>query len=222
MHNLKVAGSNPAPARSKYNFTNSLEARLERVGPLLFLGWVVRYNYLMDIDGVWSENRDKLTFFVRSKVSNECDAKDLLQQVFLKAKTQSRSLRSRQKAVSWLYQITRNAVVDYYRGRGKSVELPEDLPEIRKEKDAWGLISGCVRPFIEKLPPLYRDALLLSEIEGLDHKQVAKKLGISLAGAKARVQRGRLKLKKKFEDCCIFECGPRGAQVHSDTFGKEE
>lgn len=176
----------------------------------------------MDIESIWRENQDKLALFVRSKVSNECDAKDILQQVFLKAKTKAHSLRNRQKPVSWLYQVTRNAVVDYYRSRGKSVKLPDDLPDIKKEKDAWELISRCVRPFIEEMPPLYRDALLLSEIQGLGHKQVAKKLGISLASAKSRILRGKEKLREKFEDCCIFECGPRGAKVHSDTFGKEE
>ena len=177
---------------------------------------------MMDMEKVWGEHQDKLMLFVRSRVSNECDAKDLLHEIFLKVKTRAGSLRDPKKALGWIYQITRNAVVDYYRSRGKTLKLPEDFPELKSEKSAWELISRCMRPFIEELPRIYRDVLLLSEIEGLDHKQVARKLGISLASAKSRILRGKQKLRKKFEDCCIFECGPRGAQIHSDTFGKEE
>ena len=176
----------------------------------------------MEIEEVWKEHQDKLSFFIRSRISNRCDADDLLHDLFLKVKTQSGTLRDRTKARSWIYQITRNAIVDYYRRHGKTVELPENLAEIKKEKDPWNLISRCVRPFIEELPVLYREALILSEIDGLDQQQVAKKLGISLASAKARIRRGRQKLRGKFESCCIFECGPQGAKIHSDTFGKEE
>ena len=176
----------------------------------------------MEIDQIWQEHQDKLQLFIRSKVSNECDAKDLLQQIFLKARSGHRSLRDRKKILNWLYQVTRNAIVDYYRSRKRMDELPENLPAPKKDKNNWALISRCVRPFIEELPKIYREALILYEIEGLDQAQVARKLGLSLTAAKARILRGKQKLKKKFEDCCIFECGPKGAQIHSDDFGKEE
>ena len=175
-----------------------------------------------DIREVWLEHQDRLAFFIRSRVSNRCDADDVLHDVFLKVNTGQASLRDRTKIRAWIYQIARNAVVDYYRRQGKTVELPGDLPALKKEKDPWALISRCVRPFIEKLPPLYREALLLSEIQGLTHSQIAKKLGVSLPSAKARVLRGKKKLKEQFDDCCIFECGPRKAEIHSDTFCKEE
>lgn len=175
-----------------------------------------------DVAEIWEQQQDKLRFFIRGRVSNHCDADDLLHEVFLKVSARHKTLRDRTKIRSWIYQIARNAVVDYYRSNKKNVELPEDFPAFKKEKDPWTLISRCVRPFIEELPPLYRKALLLSEIQGLDHAQVAKKLKISLANAKARIQRGRQKLKKKFDDCCIFECGPRGVKIHSDAFCKEE
>ena len=176
----------------------------------------------MEIDEIWKEHQDKLTFFIRSRILNRCDADDVLHDVFVKVRVKSGSLRDRSKIRSWIYQITRNAIIDYYRKHRKTVELPEDLPEIKKGENAWGLISRCVRPFVEELPKMYREALILSEIEGLDQAQVAQKLGITLASAKARIQRGKQKLRKKFEDCSIFKCSPRGAKVLSDTFGKED
>ncbi len=175
-----------------------------------------------DVAEIWEQQQDKLRFFVRGRISNPCDGDDVLHDVFVKVNAGHKSLRDRTKIRSWIYQVARNAVVDYYRTHKKTVELPENFPAFKKEKDPWALISRCVRPFIEELPPIYRKALLLSEIHGLDHAQVAKKLKISLASAKARVLRGRRKLKKKFDSCCIFECGPRKAEIHSDTFCKEE
>ena len=217
-HNLKVPGSNPGPARNYAFVIRGLI--LSGVRPLFSHNGET--DMKSNVREVWQEHQERLAFFIRSRISNRCDADDVLQDVFLKVEAAQASLRDRTKIRSWIYQVTRNTIVDYYRRHGKTVELPEDLPAMKKEKNAWALISRCVRPFIEKLPPLYREALLLSEIKGLTHAQVAKKLGISLPSAKARVLRGRLKLRKQFDDCCIFECGPRKAQIHSDTFCKEE
>ena len=176
----------------------------------------------MEIERLWQEHQGKILLFIRSKVPGECDAKDILQQAFLKAKVGHRSVRDERKLLNWIYQVTRNAIMDHYRSRRRLAELPEELAAPPKETNNWRLISRCVRPFIEELPPLYRRALILSEIEGLDQKRVARKLGISLSSAKARILRGRQKLRKKFDDCCIFECGPRGARIHSDAFAREE
>jgi RNA polymerase sigma-70 factor (ECF subfamily) len=56
----------------------------------------------------------------------------------------------------------------------------------------------------------YRQAVQLSEIEGLPQQEVADRLGLSLSGAKSRIQRGRLMLKDELERCCRFEFDRRG------------
>ena len=175
-----------------------------------------------DLKELWQDHQQKLYVFLRSRISNECDAKDLLQEIFLKLQTRGVTVKDNRKLTAWLYQVARNAVVDYYRKRGKTVELPEEVPSAPKGKNNWELISRCVRPFIEKLPKIYREVLLLSEIKGMSQQQVAKKLGISLASAKARILRGKQKLKKQFDDCSIFQCSPKKAEIHSDEFCKEE
>lgn len=177
---------------------------------------------VVNINSLWEQHRDKLGLFVKSRVRNECDAKDILHQIFLTLTEKHSSVRDPEKIRSWLYQVARNAIIDHYRRENRMTELPENLPAAKNQKNAWEMISRCVRPFIEELPPSYRDALLLSEIEGMSQAEVAKKLRLPLATAKARILRGKQKLRKKFEDCCIFECGPRKAEIHSDDFGKDE
>ena len=58
---------------------------------------------------------------------------------------------------------------------------------------------------VESLPDDYRQALLLTEYEGLTQRELAERLGLSVSGAKSRVQRAREKLKEMLLDCCHFE-----------------
>jgi RNA polymerase sigma-70 factor, ECF subfamily len=63
---------------------------------------------------------------------------------------------------------------------------------------------------IQQLPEHYREAVILSELQGLTQKEVAKVQGTSLSGAKSRVQRGRALLKNMLDDCCRLEFDHRG------------
>lgn len=72
-------------------------------------------------------------------------------------------------------------------------------------------LSACLRPMTQHLPPHYRDAIMLVELEGVTHREAATRHGISISGMKSRVQRGRQMLKRALEDCCQVHFGPAGA-----------
>ena len=78
-------------------------------------------------------------------------------------------------------------------------------PEVDQIKQARQEISGCLNLLIENLPADYREAIILSEIEGFSQKEVASKQDISVSGVKSRIQRGRGLLKNMLTDCCTFE-----------------
>jgi RNA polymerase sigma-70 factor (ECF subfamily) len=164
---------------------------------------------------LWQEYHDKLLGFIRSRVESACVAEDILQDVFIKIQLSLAGLQNSERMENWVYQIVRNAVVDHYRSRKAFEELPQSLsaPEPDQEAQARYEISTCLKPMLESLPPLYRDALRLSEIEGLKQKQVAETLGLSLSGAKSRVQRGRAMILDMLNDCCRFEQDHRGTMV---------
>lgn len=69
----------------------------------------------------------------------------------------------------------------------------------------WLFHIACLLPMIETLPETYRNAVLWSEIDSLPQREVAERLGISLSGAKSRVQRRREKLRAIVLDCCHVE-----------------
>ena len=72
------------------------------------------------------------------------------------------------------------------------------------------VLNPCIRRFVGQLPRGYRDALVLTEWRGLTQEQMAKQLGLSVSGAKSRVQRARTQLKKLLLDCCRLELDRRG------------
>ena len=164
---------------------------------------------------LWQDYHDRLLGFIRGRVESREIAEDILQDVFIKIQKSLSSLQDNERMESWIYQIVRNAVVDHYRSRKAFEELPQSLtaPEPEQEAQARYEISTCLKPMIETLPALYRDALRLTEIEGLKQKQVAETLGLSLSGAKSRVQRGRAMVLDLLTDCCRFEHDHRGTMV---------
>lgn len=167
------------------------------------------------LECLWKDYRQRLLAFIRGRVEDEATAEDLLQEVFLRIHARLGSLRDTDRLESWLYQIARNAIIDHYRARREHTELPETLPAETdpSEPDAAEELAGSLREMVEALPEPYRQALLLTEFEGLSQQALADQLGISLSGAKSRVQRARQKIKDDLLTCCHFEFDRYGRVV---------
>lgn len=162
----------------------------------------------LDIERIWRESAGALRRFIAARIENPQDAEDVLQEVFLKIHGGVGKLRDEDRLQPWLYRIARNGVSDYYRRRRlpadaseKAGNPPPDRPEYNLNEE----IAGCLRPLIRRLPEKYRRAVMLADLEGLPQQEVAQRLGLSLSGAKSRVQRGRERLKGLLLDCCHFQ-----------------
>jgi RNA polymerase sigma-70 factor (ECF subfamily) len=168
-----------------------------------------------DIEPIWRDYHNKLHGFILGKVGDRSTAEDILQDVFLKILSRIDTLKDDTKIQSWIYRITRNAIIDYYRSKKIPSELPESLaaPETAQNETVKQEISGWLLPMIDNLPEHYRDALIMSEIEGKPQKEVAEKHGLSLSGAKTRIQRGRAKVKDLLTQCCTFEFDRQGRVI---------
>lgn len=119
-------------------------------------------------------------------------------------------LRASERLEAWVWRITRNAIADYLRRVRSDEPLPDDLTAPPNNHGAMTDLSPCVRGFVGELAPAYREALVLTEWEGLTQEQMAQRLGLSLSGAKSRVQRARIHLKKLLLNCCRLELDRRG------------
>ncbi len=165
-----------------------------------------------NINTIWSELNDHLEGFVIKKVGDRDAARDIVHDVFLKVQSKISTLKDDKKVTPWIFQITRNTITDYYRAQQKEfrdISRIESL-EDELEKNETREFSQCVIPMIEALSEKYKEALLLSEIEGLSQMALAERLGISYSGAKSRVQRGRAKLKELLIQCCTITADSYG------------
>ncbi len=68
-----------------------------------------------ETDLLWTEFGDRLRGFIVRRVRNEADAEDILQEVFLRIHQRVDSIQHTERVGAWLFQVTRNAIVDYYR-----------------------------------------------------------------------------------------------------------
>lgn len=153
----------------------------------------------------WGEHKTRLRSYIANRVRERDAVDDILQDVFLKAHTNLHTVKSNGSITAWLYRIAANSIADYYRGQRPSEEISDELPAPESEPDYIGELASCLHPLIADLPETYRLPLMLSEIEGRTQQEVATQLGLSLSGAKSRVQRGREKLRKRIMECCDIE-----------------
>ncbi len=165
----------------------------------------------ISIEILWEQMHTRLCRFVCSRFADEADAEDILQDVFLKIHTNLDAVRDTERVESWMYQIARNSIADFYRSRRQLTSLPElAVSDDYPEEDAAESLAPSIRDIVESLPEPYRQALILTEYQGLSQKELAERLGISLSGAKSRVQRARQKIKDILLACCHFEFDARG------------
>jgi RNA polymerase sigma-70 factor (ECF subfamily) len=174
------------------------------------------------VENIWHEFSGKLARFIRSRVRDDATAEDILQDVFVKIATRASDLEDTAKLQGWIYLVARNAIIDYYRTRKESVEVPETLPAQSASDDPEiEQLKLAFRRMIDALPEPYREAIQLTEIEGLTQKELAVRLGISVSGAKSRVQRGREQLRQNLVACCRFEFDRRGRVIDCTPKTKE-
>jgi RNA polymerase sigma-70 factor (ECF subfamily) len=104
-----------------------------------------------------------------------------------------------------VYRIARSAIADHRRAAARRPQSEGPVPDPAEDDDdraAERALAGHVAAFVARLPSPYREALTLTELEGLTQKDTADMLGVSLSGMKSRVQRGRRHLREALEQCC--------------------
>jgi RNA polymerase sigma-70 factor (ECF subfamily) len=156
---------------------------------------------------IWTEFSDQLKKFIFRKVSDTSAADDILQDVFIKIHSNIDSLKDELKVRGWIYRITRNSIIDYYRNKRNVKTALKDIHsyEMFTEDDAEKEIADGLERLVKKLPTKYSEAIILTEFEGLKQKELADKIGLSVSAAKNRVQRARQMIKDDLMRCCHFE-----------------
>jgi len=164
--------------------------------------------------GAWRDIETRLRPYVSRRVpSSELD--DVLQEIFIRMHRGLSGLRDGERFGAWAYRIAERVISDARRKRSPPAQAQDEEREIQavdEDHDAdleLGL-DECVALFVARLPSPYREAITLTDLQGLTQKEAAEMAGVSLSGMKSRVQRGRNAVREMFEQCCEISLDGRG------------
>ena len=138
---------------------------------------------------------------------NQHDAEDLTQEVFVRV---FRSLATYTPGTfeGWLHRITTNLFLDGARRRqrlrfeGLGDEVAQRIPSNdRSPAQAWddSHFDGDIQAALQSLPPDYRAAVVLCDIEGFSYEEIAATLGVKIGTVRSRIHRGRAQLRGALE-----------------------
>lgn len=166
----------------------------------------------------------------RGITGNVQDAEEVVQDVIWTVVRKIDTFRGESAFGSWVYRIVANAAYQKIRSRqsrGAELSLDDVLPHFDEQgrhvapMADWSArvedpavqtdLRVALTSAIDKLPPDYRTALLLRDVEGLSHPQIAEALSLSLPTVKSRVHRARLFLRKQLGDAMTTLDAPVGA-----------
>ncbi len=155
-------------------------------------------------------------------------AEDLTQETFIRVHAGLAGFRGEASLATGVYRVATNVSLDHFRGKStvqdevtRSLEGAEtdqqglaDSEAVSPEQQAARAeMSACVQDFIGQLPPDYRAALILRDLQGLKNDESAAVLGVSLDTVKIRLHRARKRLRAALNSGCDFAHDERNVLV---------
>lgn len=140
---------------------------------------------------------------------NPDDAKDVLQETLLTMARGIRDFRGESSLSTWLYTVARNACIRMHRRSkfapghegaleiGATIEAKADPARRADEVLAGKQVERALGAAIDELEPIYREALMLRDVEGLTTPEVADVLGLTIPAVKSRLHRARASVRER-------------------------
>jgi len=160
----------------------------------------------MNFNDIWKTYERELSAYVLSRVGDIEVQKELMQEIALKIFT---SLHLQKEHLrGWLYSLTKNVIVDYYR------KVNRPLPELEVESEVEEhLLLECLQPMIDSLKTQEKEILKLSQIEQYSLAEISSIKSLPLNTVKSKLFRAKKALAKNFFSCCEYEMNARDEVV---------
>jgi RNA polymerase sigma-70 factor (ECF subfamily) len=134
---------------------------------------------------------------------SQTEAEDLTQEVFIQLFRKIGSFRGDSAFSTWLHRLTVNQVLMHFRRRSyknektsEDGEMPEQTVQGTSNPNRMPVVDRiALKNAIAELPNGYRNVFLLHDVEGFEHEEVARHLGISVGTSKSQLHKARLKLR---------------------------
>lgn len=162
---------------------------------------------------IWSRHEPELRGWVRARAPIPSEVEDILQDSFIKALRQGDRIAAVAQPRAWLFEITRNTLIDRLRAHKPLAPLPADWEELPDEAPQSAVVDdlvACVPRVLSELEPGDREAIELCDLQGLSQAEFARLKGLTLPAAKSRVQRARLRMRERMAKGCQVSFDPGG------------
>jgi len=144
--------------------------------------------------------------FLTARVGNAADADDLLQSGLIKALERSGEIKDGEKAVSWFYQVLRNAVIDHHRSRSAASRRDDawasSTATLADDGEAERQICACFEKMLPALKPKQAELIRRVELQGEPVAHAANALGLTATNASVMLHRARGELRAKLVEFC--------------------
>ncbi len=135
--------------------------------------------------------------------ANQTEAEDLTQEVFIQLFRKIGSFRGDSAFSTWLHRMTVNQCLMHFRKRSvksektsEDGEVPEQAVVGSKDPGRMQVVDRiALKNAVAELPKGYKNVFLLHDVQGFEHEEVARRLGISVGTSKSQLHKARLKLR---------------------------
>jgi RNA polymerase sigma-70 factor (ECF subfamily) len=185
-----AAGSEPAAVRSSRNADHELAQRAAGGDAAAF-------------EQLYRQHHRRVYSLCLRMMQNEAEAEDLTQEVFVQLLRKVGMFRGDSAFTTWLHRLTVNQVLMFFRKKGVRLErtteegeLPEQIVLGTEEPSRMPVVDRiALDRAVAKLPPGYRAVFLLHDVEGYEHEEIARALGIAAGTSKSQLHKARMKLR---------------------------
>jgi RNA polymerase sigma-70 factor (ECF subfamily) len=166
------------------------------------------------VERAWRSHEAELRRYLLRRLRDRDAAEDLAQDVFVRAAGQGQGFCSVSNPRAWLFRVAHNALVDFVRLRHQAESIDDlPLPAPVSEDEPLRDLEACIVRTLPTLAEQDRQALQRADLDGLSQRALAVSLGLSLSGAKSRVQRARARLRAALVARCGIQFDERGRIV---------
>jgi len=136
-------------------------------------------------------------------LNDPVQAEDLTQDVFIQLFNKIGSFRGDSAFTTWLHRMTVNQVLMYFRKRSTKSELtsgddetPDQIVKGTENPNKMPIVDRiALEKAVQQLPPGYRTVFILHDVEGYEHEEIARMLGVAEGTSKSQLHKARLKLR---------------------------
>ncbi len=159
------------------------------------------------VEAALIESHQDMFRFLSRKLRNDADAKDVLQEFYVKALSRFDDLKDEDRLRGWLSQILRSVIADHFRALSRTDKALESYAAeaalLFDDEEIDFVICSCLYKMLPTIHPDYADLIWRADLIGEDRAIIAQVLGLSENALRVKLHRARRAMRRRLEQTCL-------------------